>query len=286
MKHRILLFFAVAIPLALFMVARNAASWRPQLVHQSASQSETFLLSPSARWMLCGSELSNEKTMIDLRANRSTEWVMRGSLLKFTADENAVFFQFTDSSRSFISVYELPSGKLRQSFEMPRQLSWIEDAQFTSDATRFIAVTDYVIVSWDAKTGQLLSQRSYNFGYRPPPICKTPVSYLSFGAARGEGALSEDGSSVNGGDKTFSTATGEIVTTQISQPSTSPRSSFDVNQGQNFIRVTDRKSGEVVLLEDSLESHYSADERWLLNVESKGVIQLIDAKSWKVVSRP
>ena len=186
MKRRVLICLAVVIPLALFVMARNAASWRPELMAAGSPQDILLdntdeILSVRSRpghW-IAAMTWNGRATLVDVKHNRVRHDIAAGAPA------------FSDDERYFAVVWPMAMGEdryPRSSFKVEGRIEdlrshrktqlqsvlWpdkvkdldlgVVDCAFSSNDSQFVAVTQNLILCWDVASGRLISKTLGEFG--------------------------------------------------------------------------------------------------------------------------
>ena len=191
MRKRVLLGLLIVIPLALFVLTYNAASWRPELM--AAGSPQDMLLdntdeilsvrSRSGHWIAAMTR-NGWATLVDVKHNRVRHDIAAGAPA------------FSDNERYFAVVWPVAMGEdcyprssckvegrkvegriedLRshrktqlQSVFWPDKVKDLDlgvvDCAFSSDDSQFVAVTQNLILCWDVASGRLISKTLGEFG--------------------------------------------------------------------------------------------------------------------------
>lgn len=174
MKRRFWFAFALLIPLALFLVARNATTFRPQPMAPGSPQ--TFLLTTPQTHLVrsrSGRFLASNAAAIlwDLNHPSQRQPIPRG-LPVFSPDETRLaivtpsyqMFERYDlaPARVEVRIENLQNGQISQlervDYATPRDHNLeIRDGCFSPDNATFSAVNGVAILRWDVASGKLIS---------------------------------------------------------------------------------------------------------------------------------
>ncbi|MBW3637389.1 MAG: hypothetical protein KY445_13150 [Armatimonadetes bacterium] len=179
MKRKLLLSLAVALPLALFLAAREAASWRPQLIGKTTA-SHKVQISPNGLWACLmdgeGSEIWDLQT-----------WQrVRGKFYGFQdfSPDSRHFAVVISNSRGAgallhtpqVQLFDVASGKLVRSWRDERHFpdDWLAKGRFSPDGKRFIVVTQKTCRQFEVASGKLLSRAE--LGTDEEPLRQAAIS--------------------------------------------------------------------------------------------------------------
>lgn len=185
MKPKLLFGLAVLIPLALFFAAREAASWRPQLLGNVNALNPTLLFSPDSRYLIIQNQISRLGDLWDLTARRKVRRLALGMFYVVSPDSRTV--AVVDHNRSWLfnqrfgfahrpgaRFFDLKSGRPLLVLGAPKREAGndILDAAFSPDGSRFVIVTPRADYTFDATTGTFL--RLNQAGFFPRDAALSP----------------------------------------------------------------------------------------------------------------
>lgn len=154
---------AVVLPLALFLAAREAASWRPQLIGKT-TVSHKVQISPNGRWACLmdgeGSEIWDLQTW-------QRVWGKSYSFQDFSPDSRHFAVVISNSRRQGallhtpqVQLFDVANGKLARSWRDEQHFpdDWLAKGRFSPDGKRFIVVTQKTCRQFEVASGKLLSR--------------------------------------------------------------------------------------------------------------------------------
>ncbi len=165
MKRKLLVFLAVALPLALFFAAREAASWRPQLIGKTKGI-DRVQISPDGRWAALSGYGSTE--IWDLQTHRPG--IKPFGFQCFSTDsKSVVVLSSRQQPPDFwfhtpqVQLLNLESGKLEKSWRDARNYpnDWPLQARFSLDGKRLVVVTKKTSRQFDVPSGRVLSRANF-----------------------------------------------------------------------------------------------------------------------------
>ena len=163
-RRRLLIALAIALPLAILIVAKTTASWRPVAVGRlrtslMSGPIEDFSIDASRYYVIAGGHF---KTIFDVRTGAARSFTQGAS------GNRAGLREFGPPSQRQLRVYA-PDGQLRL-YPLPASIfyeaaqaekSWIAPAR---DASRIELFWNEQYYRWDARARQLQRSTHFNFG--------------------------------------------------------------------------------------------------------------------------
>lgn len=158
---------------ALFLVARNAASWRPQNIAAMQGRA-TFQFSPDGRWLLIQNpDLTG--VLWDWRDRRLARKVNPG-FYRFSPDGRFLANSAMEIKRirgiyaniTKVEITETQSGRVVGAFDDPKTRSseGVHDAAWSSDGKKLVVVTSYGWRTFEVASGQVVSRWQTKVGQR------------------------------------------------------------------------------------------------------------------------
>ena len=177
MKRRILIVLALAIPLALFLVARNAVNWRPKSIASDSAHAQLLnspVRSPSGRWIVFH-RLQNQ--LLWDRQNPAKELDIGDGKAYFSRDETwmATLNRPISNGDTFIETVtgqfkNLKDGRIISLEQVKcngQEQSHFTDGMFSADNRFFSALDATLLLRWDVESGKLVSKESnFRHGYQ------------------------------------------------------------------------------------------------------------------------
>lgn len=161
-RHRFKLGLALIVPLFLYAVLAERASWRPRILRYS-NAADAVIYSPDGRWLACAST-----TIIELHDAHTEQVVWKKNLggdeigldtinaIAFAPDSQTLALSRYDTRGNNLQLWDVPTHMLR--YDLLSHYPYWHSAQilhFTPNSTRLITGgDDSEALLWDTHTGK------------------------------------------------------------------------------------------------------------------------------------
>ena len=163
--------FVVAV--GIFLVARNAASWRPQLLAVGRGKNLGFQFSNDGRWLLIQSDDARDGDFLWDWQNRRLARKIANGFYRFSPDGKFLArlrlgekFNSATKTATFatsVEIYRTDDGKLVKAFSdsQRRKLDSLQDARWSADGKNLVVATTMGCRIFEIPSGRVLSRWSF-----------------------------------------------------------------------------------------------------------------------------
>ena len=283
-KRALLISLLLALPLALFIGARMAASWKPQVVGNAPGAYE-LQFSTDGRWLLATMGVGEDSSPIkafDL-TKRVKAHEFDATFAKFSPDSKKILI--FDRLSSQLRIVNLQNGKTEQSWSglTPQKNQYsneaVDDVQLRDGGRELVAVTPFRIWRLDVQSGAKLSQ--------------TKIQIKNYQSPHGYNGqfLLKDGRRllyVNGDESyIYDVRTGKRVgKAEFGQLSSDEKWLWFYNPEVGQFWIDDFATGKVSWgREFDGQPQFSGDGRALIVIGAKSGVRLLDPRTGKLLRK-